>query len=364
MTAVSQEWNRSSRGDGPRPSFAGPLLKVEDLQTHLYTEEGLQKPVDGVSFEVDAGETLGLVGESGCGKTMTALSIMGVVPDPPGRIVGGTVVLDGEDLLQLSDRQLRRRRSAVVGMLFQDAATALNPTLSIGTQITETMRYHLRLSKADANKRAVEILDRVGVPSAQQRLNNYPHQFSGGMRQRVMLAIAISCNPKLLIADEPTTALDVTVQAELLDLIKELAREMGMAVIWITHDLGVVAELCDRVMVMYAGHVVETGVVAEVFKRPAHPYTLALRGAVPTAELPWRSKLATIHGLPPNLARMPSGCPFSPRCSYSTAECLEARPELEQILPGRQTACWHPRHEVVPRAAGDSDVETGAAFQP
>ena len=254
------------------------LLQVEGLETHLFTKEGVLKPVNGVSFHVDRGETVGLVGESGCGKTMTALSIMGLVPNPPGRIVGGAIRLDGEDLLQLDDRTLRTRRSVQMGMIFQDASTALNPTMRVGDQIGETMQRHMGMNGTEAALHATEILDRVGIPAAEQRLNDYPHQFSGGMRQRVMIAIAICCNPELLIADEPTTALDVTIQAQLLDLILELKEDVGKSVLWITHDLGVVAELCDRVMVMYAGQVVEEATVEELFLRPRHPYTAGLAG--------------------------------------------------------------------------------------
>ncbi|MDE0140471.1 MAG: ABC transporter ATP-binding protein [Caldilineaceae bacterium] len=318
------------------------LLQVEALETHLFTKEGVLKPVNGVSFHVDRGETVGLVGESGCGKTMTALSIMGLVPNPPGRIVGGAIQLDGEDLLQLDDRTLRTRRSVQMGMIFQDASTALNPTMRVGDQIAETMQRHMGMNAAEAALHATEILDRVGIPAAEQRLSDYPHQFSGGMRQRVMIAIAICCNPELLIADEPTTALDVTIQAQLLDLIRELKEDVGKSVLWITHDLGVVAELCDRVMVMYAGQVVEEATVEELFLRPRHPYTAGLLDSMPTLEERRQESLKTIEGMPPNMARMPSGCAFHPRCEYASERCVEEMPVLERSGREGLVACWHP----------------------
>lgn len=318
------------------------LLQVEELETHLFTKEGVLKPVNGVSFHVDRGETVGLVGESGCGKTMTALSIMGLVPNPPGRIVGGAIRLDGEDLLQLDDRTLRTRRSVQMGMIFQDASTALNPTMRVGDQIAETMQRHMGMNAAEAALHATEILDRVGIPAAEQRLSDYPHQFSGGMRQRVMIAIAICCNPELLIADEPTTALDVTIQAQLLDLIRELKEDVGKSVLWITHDLGVVAELCDRVMVMYAGQVVEEATVEELFLRPRHPYTAGLLDSMPTLEERRQESLKTIEGMPPNMARMPSGCAFHPRCEYASERCVEEMPVLERSGSEGLAACWHP----------------------
>ena len=318
------------------------LLQVEGLETHLFTKEGVLKPVNGVSFHVDRGETVGLVGESGCGKTMTALSIMGLVPNPPGRIVSGAVRLGGEDLLQLDDRTLRTRRSVQMGMIFQDASTALNPTMRVGDQIGETMQRHMGMNGTEAALHATEILDRVGIPAAEQRLNDYPHQFSGGMRQRVMIAIAICCNPELLIADEPTTALDVTIQAQLLDLILELKEDVGKSVLWITHDLGVVAELCDRVMVMYAGQVVEEATVEELFLRPRHPYTAGLLDSMPTLEERRQESLKTIEGMPPNMARMPTGCAFHPRCEYASERCVEEMPILERSGGEGLVACWHP----------------------
>jgi oligopeptide/dipeptide ABC transporter ATP-binding protein len=273
---------------------------------------------------------------------MTALSIMGLVPNPPGRIVGGAIRLGGEDLLQLDDRTLRSRRSVQMGMIFQDASTALNPTMKVGDQIAETMQRHMGMNRTEASQHAVEILDQVGIPAAEQRLDDYPHQFSGGMRQRVMIAIAICCNPDLLIADEPTTALDVTIQAQLLDLILDLKEDVGKSVLWITHDLGVVAELCDRVLVMYAGQVVEEAMVEELFLRPRHPYTAGLLDSMPTLEERRQESLRTIEGMPPNMARMPSGCAFHPRCEFASERCVEEMPKLERSGSDGLVACWHP----------------------
>jgi oligopeptide transport system ATP-binding protein len=319
-----------------------PLLQVKDLETHLETREGVLKPVNKVSFHVNRSETVGIVGESGSGKTMTALSIMGLIPSPPGKVVGGQVILEGRDLLRLSGPELRASRSVHMAMVFQDALSALNPTMKIGPQISETMQIQLGLSERAANARTVELLSRVGIPSARQRMDDYPHQFSGGMRQRVMLSMAICCKPKLLIADEPTTALDVTIQAQLLDLIRDLKQEMGMAVLWITHDLGVVAELCDRVIVMYAGRTVEVAPVDDLFQSPRHPYTAALLASVPPLVTDTLDKLKAIKGTPPNLARIPTGCPFHPRCEYATTLCAEAMPLLEPTGTAGHVACWHP----------------------
>lgn len=321
------------------------LLDVQDLQTHLFTREGLIKAVDGVSFYLRPGETMGLVGESGSGKTMTALSIIRLVPSPPGKIVGGKVILDGEDLLSLSNREILQRRSTKVSMIFQDPMTSLDPTMKVGRQVAEPMELHLGLDREEATRRTVELLDRVGVPAPRKRIEDYPHQFSGGMRQRVMIAIALSCTPKLLIADEPTTALDVTVQAQFLDLVQELQKEMGMAILWITHDLGVVAELCDRITVMYAGRVVEFGPLEVVLSNPAHRYTAALLRSIPTMEKRSGRRLEAIRGLPPDLSRVPSGCPFRPRCQYAGPVCEEVRPSLEQMAAEHYAACHFPRKE-------------------
>ena len=319
-----------------------PVLSVENLETHLRSREGVIKPVNRVSLEVHPGETLGIVGESGCGKTMTALSIMGLVPKTLGGVVGGRIILDGEDLFGLSDSEIRKRRSTKMGMIFQDPATSLNPTMKVGPQIAETMRVHLGYNEKSARSRAVELLERVGIPEASDRYYDYPFRFSGGMRQRVMIAIALSCNPLLLIADEPTTALDVTVQAQLLDLVGELREERGMAVIWITHDLGVVAELCDRVAVMYAGFVVESGTVDDIFFRPKHRYTSLLLRSLPTIEKRRADTLASIGGLPPSLANLREGCPFAPRCDGPIDRCQAENPPLTPVDEAHLAACWNP----------------------
>ena len=322
--------------------MAEAVLSVRDLETHLYSREGVLKPVNKVSFDVHKGETLGIVGESGCGKTMTALSIMRLVPKNLGGVVGGQVVLDGEDITQISDADVRQRRSTQMAMIFQDPATSLNPTMKVGPQIAETMRVQLGVDEKTARRRAIQLLDRVGVPSAAARYNDYPFQFSGGMRQRVMIAIALCCDPLLLIADEPTTALDVTVQAQLLDLVKELKKERGMAVIWITHDLGVVAELCDRVAVMYAGFIVETGSVDDIFFHPRHRYMSLLLRALPNLENREATTLATIGGVPPFLANLRPGCPFAQRCDAPVDRCFEENPPLMPMADKHLAACWNP----------------------
>jgi len=320
---------------------ADAVLEVKNLETHLASREGAVKAVNDVSFTLLQGETLGIVGESGSGKTMTALSIMGLVPNPPGEVVGGSVILDGENITELSDREVRQRRSTKMGMVFQDPATSLNPTMKVGPQISETMQLHLGHDEQTARKRTVEILERVGIPSPESRYYDYPYQFSGGMRQRAMIAIALSCDPLLLIADEPTTALDVTVQAQLLDLVRDLKDERGMSVIWITHDLGVVAELCDRVAVMYAGHIVETAPVDEIFASPKHRYTSLLLKSLPSMERRESARLTAIAGLPPSLANLKPGCPFARRCDAPVDRCLEENPELMETGDGHFAACWN-----------------------
>jgi oligopeptide/dipeptide ABC transporter ATP-binding protein len=325
------------------------LLEVTDLRTHFFTREGVVQAVDGVSFSLDRGATLGLVGESGCGKSVTALSIMGLIPRPPAKIVGGSVVFEGRDLTRLSDRQLEGVRGAQVSMIFQDPMTSLNPTLTIGTQITETMRRHLDVSKDEARRRAVDLLGKVGIPNAAARLSDYPHRFSGGMRQRVMIAIALSCNPKLLIADEPTTALDVTIQAQILDLLHDLQREYEMALILITHDMGVVAEVADEVAVMYAGQIVEQAPVLELFDHPEHPYTEALLGSLPQIEGEGirEGRLTAIPGRPPDLVDPPDGCRFAPRCPYvQLGDGCDVTPQvLREIRPGHLVRSAHPASE-------------------
>jgi oligopeptide/dipeptide ABC transporter ATP-binding protein len=325
------------------------LLEVDDLHTHFFTREGVVRAVDGVSFTVEAGETLGIVGESGCGKSVTALSIMGLIPKPPARIVEGTVTFQGRELTTLSERDLEDIRGREMAMIFQDPMTSLNPTLRIRTQITEVLDRHFGYSKEDARKRAVELLEEVQIPRAAQRLDDYPHRFSGGMRQRVMIAIAIACNPKLLIADEPSTALDVTVQAEILDLLEELRREHEMGMIIITHDMGVVAETADDVAVMYAGQIVEHAPTQELFDHPEHPYTEALLGALPQLEGEdvRFGRLRSIPGRPPDLIAPPAGCRFAPRCPHANIGdgCAETLPELRRIRTNHLVRSQHPASE-------------------
>lgn len=318
----------------------GVLLQVRDLRTYFYTQDGVVKAVDGVSFDLDEGETLGIVGESGCGKSVTVLSIMRLIPQPPGKIVSGQVIFDGEDLLKVDDEEIRRVRGNKIAMIFQDPMTSLNPVLTIGRQISEALELHLKMSKEAARKRTIELLKMVGIPEAEKRVDDYPHQFSGGMRQRVMIAMALSCNPQLLIADEPTTALDVTIQAQIIDLVKRLQREFGMAVIWITHDLGVVAGLCRRVIIMYAGMIVEQAPVYDIYADPRHPYTMGLLGSIPRLDAPRKSKLTPIEGLPPDLIDMPDACPFHLRCVYVQDICRQRKPTLRTVAPNHQIACW------------------------
>ena len=320
------------------------ILAVKDLKTQFFTRDGVVKAVDGVSFTVRRGEAVGLVGESGCGKSITSLSIMRLIPQPPGKIVAGQVVLNEEsggsrDLLQLDEEEMRHIRGRLISMIFQDPMTSLNPVLTIGFQLTEPLKLHFNMPEEQARKRAIELLMQVGIPAAAERLNDYPHQFSGGMRQRVMVAMALTCDPKLLIADEPTTALDVTVQAQLLDLIKRLNKDTGTAVLIITHDLGVVADLCDRVMVMYAGQIIESGTGDEIFDNPQHPYTVGLMQSVPRLGPAVRNRLVPIEGMPPDLIAPPSGCRFRPRCPHAFEKCVETPPAA--YLGGEHvSACW------------------------
>ena len=322
--------------------MAERLLDVQHLQTHFFTRGGVVKSVEDVTFYINEGETLGLVGESGCGKSVTSLSIMRLVESPPGKIVGGKVFFQGEDIVQMEEDELYKLRGGKIAMIFQDPMTSLNPLFTVGFQIAEAVKTHLKLDDKAAMDRAAQMLDLVRIPEARRRLNHYPHEFSGGMRQRVMIAIALSCNPKLLIADEPTTALDVTIQAQVLDLMKGLAQEFNTATLLITHDLGVVAGTCDRVAVMYAGRIVETTTTGTLFKTPAHPYTQALLNAVPRADTPRGAKLAAIGGQPPNLVNLPKGCPFAPRCRKAQARCREELPLLETVGPNQQVACFYP----------------------
>ena len=325
------------------------LLEVSGLRTHFFTREGVVRAVDGVSFSVDAGRTLGIVGESGCGKSVTALSIMGLLPKPPAKIVDGSVEFEGRDITQLSERGLEDVRGREIAMIFQDPMTSLNPTLTIGTQLTETMRRHLGLSKGAARQRAIKLLEEVHIPRAAERLDDYPHRFSGGMRQRVMIAIAVSCSPKLLIADEPTTALDVSVQAGVLDLLEELREQRGMAMVVITHDMGVVAEVADEVAVMYAGQIVEQASTLELFEKPEHPYTEALLEALPQLEGEGirERRLTAIPGRPPDLVDPPAACRFAPRCPYAGLgdSCATVPPELREVRPGHSVRSAHPASE-------------------
>jgi oligopeptide transport system ATP-binding protein len=316
------------------------LLEVKDLKTQFFTQDGVVKAVDGVSFHVDQGETLGIVGESGCGKSVSVLSVMRLIPQPPGKIVGGEVLFEGQDLIKLSDDGIRQVRGNKIAMIFQDPMTSLNPVLTIGRQIGEGLELHMGMNKDEARKRSAELLTMVGIPEAADRLDDYPHQFSGGMRQRAMIAMALACNPELLIADEPTTALDVTIQAQIVELVKRLRDEIGMAIIWITHDLGVVAGLADRMMVMYAGHVVEEAPVKDMYADPRHPYTLGLLGSLPRLDQIREEKLQSIEGLPPDLIALPPGCPFEPRCAYAIDKCKVDRPQLEPAAPRHTVACW------------------------
>jgi oligopeptide transport system ATP-binding protein len=318
-----------------------PLLAVDDLSVQFWTGGGTVYAVNGISFEVAAGETLGIVGESGCGKSVTALALLGLLPRA-GRVKSGTARLEGRDLLQLKDRDLRRLRGRQIAMIFQDPMTSLNPVLTIGRQIREALETHFDLDRKEAEARAAEALDRVGIPSAKARLRDYPHQFSGGMRQRAMIAMALACKPKLLIADEPTTALDVTIQAQILDLLRALVAEENAALVLITHDLGVVAGMCERVNVMYAGMFMETGSAEQLFGSPRHPYTLGLLQSVPRLDVARRARLYPIEGAPPNMLRSPAACPFQPRCRFEVELSRQKVPLLVETEPGHKVACFNP----------------------
>src|SRR5580698_8652587 len=327
-----------------------PLLTVTDLRAYFHTRNGIYRAVDGVNFSVDRGETLGIVGESGSGKSVTCYSIMGLVPTPPGRIESGTALFDGIDLLHCTPRQARSVRGKRVAMIFQDPMTSLNPFMRISEQVTEPLLIHGSLTKKEALGRALEMMEAVGINDASRRIHSYPHEFSGGMRQRVMIAMALVTRPELLIADEPTTALDVTVQAQILELIRRLQSELGMAVIFVTHDLGVVAGLCDQVQVMYGGRVMETGPAREIFHTPMHPYTRALQRSIPALQ-PKGEELFTIPGLPPDVSKAIPGCAFAARCSFTVEACTAARPELAEASPGHAHACIRER-------AGEIKVES------
>jgi oligopeptide transport system ATP-binding protein len=316
------------------------LLEVKNLTTRFYTDDGVVHAVDGISYTLNEGDTLGIVGESGCGKSVHALSIMRLIPTPPGKIEQGEVIFRGRNLLKLGDDEMRRVRGAEIAMIFQDPMTSLNPVKTIGFQIMETLILHQGMDKAQARARTAELLTMVGIPEAKQRVDDYPHQFSGGMRQRAMIAMGLSCNPSILIADEPTTALDVTIQAQIVELVKQLQQKIGMTVIWITHDLGVIAGLAQRVNVMYAGKIIESGPVKAIYGDPHHPYTVGLLGSLPSHGTRMNDRLFSIPGEPPDLIDMPVGCAFAPRCQYAVPRCLEAAPELEEVAYGHVAACW------------------------
>jgi oligopeptide transport system ATP-binding protein len=316
------------------------LLQVRDLKTYFYTDAGVVKAVDGVSYDLKEGETLGLVGESGCGKSVSALSILRLIANPPGKIVGGEIFFEGKDLLKISEKEIRNIRGNHIAMIFQEPMTSLNPVLTIGLQIGEALELHRNMNKKEAREEILRLLRMVWIPDPERRIGDYPHQFSGGMRQRVMIAMALSCNPKLLIADEPTTAVDVTIQAQLLEVVKELTSRLGTAVMLITHNLGVVARYVNRMAVMYAGRIVEQGPAAEVYAHPRHPYTIGLLASVPRLDKPRKERLVPIDGQPPNLILLPPGCSFMPRCSYRMEICSKERPELRPVGDGHFTACW------------------------
>jgi oligopeptide transport system ATP-binding protein len=316
------------------------LLEVKGLKTRFFTQDGVVQAVNGVSYVLGEGEALGIVGESGCGKSVSVLSIMRLIPDPPGKIVGGEVMFEGRDLLKMTADEVRDIRGNKIAMIFQDPMTSLNPVLTIGRQVSEALELHLGMDKKEARQRTVELLEMVGIPEAVDRVDDYPHQFSGGMRQRVMIAMGLSCNPQILIADEPTTALDVTIQAQIVELVKRLREEIGMAVIWITHDLGIIAGFAENVIVMYAGFIVEMAPVKGLYGDPRHPYTLGLLGSLPRLDASTHEKLVSIEGLPPDLIALPEGCPFAARCDYVMDKCLEENPPLEPVGPNHYIACW------------------------
>jgi oligopeptide transport system ATP-binding protein len=325
-----------------------PLLEVQELAVCFDTYVGEVKAVDQISFTVQPGEAIGIVGESGCGKSVTAHSIMHLIPTPPGRIASGKILFEDIDLLQKSEQEMERIRGNDISMIFQDPMTSLNPVLTIGLQIAESLQLHQHMTKNQAYERAVEMLRLVGIPSPEQRVKNYPHQFSGGMRQRAMIAMALACNPKLLIADEPTTALDVTIQAQILDLMKDLKAKLNTSIILISHDLGVVAGLCSRVLVMYAGKVAEAGPIYDIFHNPQHPYTWGLLKSVPRMDTQQKQQLAVIDGQPPDLLKPPTGCPFHPRCAHAMRICAEQYPETTQITDNHIVKCWI-QHPGVPK---------------
>jgi len=323
---------------------SGPLLRVEDLRTSFFVKEGVVRAVDGVSFEIESGDTIGVVGESGCGKSVTGLSMLRLVP-PPGRVTDGRVIFEGRDLRTLSEDQMRRVRGGTISMIFQDPMTSLNPVLRISRQITESLVAHAGCSAREAKRQAVELLKNVGIPAAEKRIDDYPHQFSGGMRQRVMIAIAIACNPRILIADEPTTALDVTIQAQIIELMRGICDKIGTSIMLITHNLGVVAGMCQHVAVMYAGRIVESAPAGQIFARPRHPYTHGLLGSTPRMDNVKR-KLQPIRGLPPSLLNPPRQCAFAPRCAYSEERCWNDVPEYQAVDSRHFATCFRSREQL------------------
>jgi oligopeptide transport system ATP-binding protein len=320
--------------------MATPLLEVKDLETRFFTGDGVVKAVNGISYTLGEGEILAIVGESGCGKSVGVMSFIRLIPEPPGKVTGGEAIFEGQDLLKMGKEEIRKVRGKDIAMIFQDPMTSLNPVLTIGHQIGESLKLHLGMNKEEARNQAIKLLELVNIPEAAGRVDDYPHQFSGGMRQRAMIAMALSCNPKLLIADEPTTALDVTIQAQIVKLVKRLRDELGMAVIWITHDLGVVAGFAERVAVMYAGSIVEEALVEDLYGTPSHPYTFGLLGSLPRLDMLRDERLTSIDGMPPDLIALPEGCPFAARCSYVIDRCRKDKPPLEAVAVGHKVACW------------------------
>ena len=316
------------------------ILDIQDLHARFHTQDGVVHAVNGITYQVHAGETVGVVGESGCGKSVSMLSVMDLLAKPPAEVQAEAILFKGQDLRHYSTAEMRKVRGSNMTMIFQDPMTSLNPVLTVGFQIKEPLKLHMGMSDEEATERAAELLKLVNIPEAESRLSDFPHQFSGGMRQRAMVAIALACNPTLLIADEPTTALDVTIQAQLVELVKDIQAKLGMALIWITHDLGVVAGLAERVIVMYAGFVVEDAKVDELYGNPLHPYTLALLKSLPRLDERSDESLSTIEGLPPSLLECPKCCPFEPRCEYAKPKCKEINPLLEEVSPGHKIACW------------------------
>ena len=335
------------------------LLNVRDLETKFFTQDGVVHAVNGISYHVDEGETVAIVGESGSGKSVGVMSLIRLIASPPGKIVNGSVVFDGQELMDLAEEDLRHIRGNRIAMIFQDPMTSLNPVLTIGRQITESLELHMSMNRNQSRERAIELLDLVGIPAAASRLDDYPHQFSGGMRQRVMIAMGLSCNPQLLIADEPTTALDVTIQAQIIDLVDRLRKELGMAIIWITHDLGVVAGMAERVIVMYSGFIIEAATVNDLYAQPHHPYTLGLLRSIPRLDEAHKERLVPIDGLPPDLLDEPSHCPFAPRCEFVIEKCWQENPPLETVADDHLSACWRDINEI--RLELDAGLAGGAA---